>query len=119
MPRFFIPHIDADKQEAAYAELAQMVGTVTANLERRVYSIVWTHDNVEWTATVGEQLRGIATIVQGRGRDKRERRVPRSTDDTVLAIFEGVPFLIAHDNKSRIWNVPILAGEPITVVRFD
>jgi hypothetical protein len=36
----------------------------------------------------------------------------------VLAIFPGNPGLIAHDNKSRMWNLPILTGESWNIVRF-
>lgn len=119
MPAFFIPNVGPEAQEDRYQELAKAVGAAAADPTRRIYSMTWTHDRVVWTATVGEQLRGIATIERGRGRNKTYQEVPRYSDDTVLAIFASVPFLIAHDGKSRYWNWPILAGEPSRVVYFD
>ena len=119
MPAFFIPNVDPEKQEERYRELAHNVGAVAADPARRIYSMTWKHDGVVWTATVGEQIRGIATIVKGRGRDKTYREVPRSTNETVWAIFAHVPFLIAHDGAGRYWNWPILAGEPSRIVYFD
>jgi hypothetical protein len=118
MPSFFVPMVDADQQEAAYGDLADFAGMAIQPPDRRVFSITWTHDGVEWTATVGEQLSGTETVTKGRGRDRRYFQVPRHTTDTVLAIFEGVPFRIMHDNRSRIWNLPIYAGKPSRVVNF-
>lgn len=81
--------------------------------------MTWRHDGVVWTATVGETLRGVAIVTTGRGRDRQEREVPRSTADTVLGIFPGSPGLIAHDNKSKYWNFPILTGQALSIVPFD
>ena len=119
MTAFFVPLVDAEDQERVYDRLAQMAGTGAPQLENRIYSITWKHGRVEWTATVGEQLTGMELIVKGRGRQQRTFEVPRSSVDTVLAIFPGVPFLIAHDGRSGIWNQPILAGNPSRVVRFS
>lgn len=119
MPGFFIPNVEPEKQEDRYQELAKKVGATAADPARRIYSMAWKHDGVVWTATVGEELRGIATIEKGRGRNKTYREVPRYTNDMVWAIFAGVPFLIAHDGASRVWNWPIMAGEPSQVVYFD
>jgi len=119
MPQFFIPQVEPDKWEEAYQQIAAFIGAAAAPDGSRIYSITWKHDNAVWTATVGEQLRGVATISKGRGRDRREITAPRSSDDTVLAIFRGVPFLIAHDNRSRRWNLPILAGNPSAIVPFS
>lgn len=118
MARFFVPQVDADKQEEAYGEIAAFVGAAKPDAGRRVRSITWTHNRVRWTATVGEQLRGVETVVTGRGRQKREREVPRHTSDTVLAIFPGSTFMIAHDNHSRVWNLPIYAN-PTSVEPFE
>lgn len=119
MPKFFVPFIEPEKQEDAYRLFAEMCGTWPRPFNERTYSIVWRHDGVIWTATVGETLRGIETISTGKGRNRLEREVPRSSDDTVLAIFSGHPGLIAHDNKSKRWNLPILTGEALNLVRFD
>ena len=119
MTQFFVPFVGPEDQEVTYTELAELVGAGVAQPSQRIFSITWKHNGVEWVAKVGEQLRGEAWVTQGRGRNKREVRVAHSSSDTVLAIFEGYPFLIAHDNNSRQWNLPILAGNPHTVVRFE
>lgn len=119
MPEFFIPFVEAENQEEAYRQIAAHIGAAPRALGDRIYSMTWRHDGVVWTATVGETLKGTATVTTGRGRDRREREVPRSTNDTVLAIFPGSPGLIAHDGKSGYWNMPILTGEPLGMVRFD
>ncbi|GBH30618.1 hypothetical protein [Sphingobium xenophagum] len=119
MPAFFVPKCDAEKQDEQYVEWAQKVHGGVAAPDRRIYSITWRADGVEWTATVGEELRGVETITKGRGRMKREMTVPRHTNDTVLAIYEGDPFIIVHDSASRTWNWPIYAGRPSSVVRFS
>jgi len=36
-----------------------------------------------------------------------------------LAIFPGNPGLIAHDCKSKYWNLPILTGAALDLVRFE
>ena len=108
----------ADKQEEAYEQIARFIGADPRAVDDRIYSMTWRHNRTVWIATVGEKLRGIETVVAGRGRDKREREVPCHSDDTVLAIFPGNPGLIAHDNKSRMWNLPILTGESWNIVRF-
>lgn len=119
MPGFFVPYVKADKQEAAYEQIARYIGAVPQAAADRVYSMTWRHNRTIWTATVGERLRGSETVVTGRGRDKREREMPRYSDDTVLAIFPGNPGLIAHDNKSRTWNLPILTGASWHIVKFS
>ena len=118
MPEFFVPMIDPDMQDDAYREMAALFGGNPAEPGARIRSITWKHNSTVWTATVGEELRGTETIVKGRGRDKRYLEVPRSTNDTVLAIFAGAPYVIVHDNKSRIWNQPIYAGNPSRVATF-
>lgn len=118
MPAFFVPKCDPDKQEETYVDWAKAVNGGVADPDRRIYSITWRHDGIEWTATVGEQLRGTETITKGRGRMKKEITVPRHSSDTVLAIYEGDPFMIVHDSNSRTWNWPIYAGRPSSVVRF-
>lgn len=119
MPAFFVPAVEPDKQEDAYQQLAALVGAVALPAGQRIYSVSWRHDGVTWTATVGETIKGIATVTKGRGRTARDLQVPRGTADTVLAIFPGRPGLIAHDGKSGYWNMPILTGEPLTTARFD
>lgn len=111
--------VEPEKQEEAYAEIAQFIGAGAHAPGQRIYAMTWMHNGVEWTATVGDTLRGTETKKIGRGRAATYQDIPRRTDDTVLAIYSGAPYMIAHDNKSRYWNLPILAGEPSRVVMFD
>lgn len=118
MTEFSVPMIEPDKQEEMYGAFAQLAGSSALGPGKRIRSITWKHDGVIWTATVGEQFRGTETKQIGRGRSTTYREVPRSTSDTVLAIFPGHPYKIVHDNKSRYWNLPIYAGDPTQVVLF-
>ena len=119
MPDFFVPRVDTNEQEDAYKQLADFVGVASLDPARRIYSMTWKHDGVEWTAVVGEELRGTETKKIGKGRKATYREVPRGTNDTVLAVFSGVPHRIVHDNKSGYWNMPIYAGEPSRVEYFE
>lgn len=119
MAKFFVPVVDEAKQEEFYFAFAAMAGSEPHAPNRRICSITWHHDGVVWTAVVGEHLRGIETVVKGRGRQKQHLERPRHTSDTVLAIFSGAPFKVVHDNHSRYWNLPIYAGEPTRVEYFD
>jgi hypothetical protein len=116
---FFVPNAEPQDQEQAYLELTSWVNAAVPGPTNRVYSITWKHDGTEWTATVGKQLNGTQTITKGRGRQQRTMTVPRSSSDTVLAIFLGVPFIIVHDDRSRTWNQPIYAGSPSRIVHFS
>jgi len=119
MPSFFVPFAQDDRQEEMYAACAELAGIAPRPLNERVYSMVWRHDGVRWTATVGETLRGTETVTTGRGRNRQEREVHRSTEDTVMAIFPGTPGFIVHDNKSKRWNLPIFTGQAISIALFD
>jgi hypothetical protein len=119
MPGFFVPFVEADVQEEAYKEIADYIGASPRAPADRVYSMTWRHHRTVWTATVGETLRGVETVTTGRGRTRQQREVPRHSNDTVLAIFPGNPGLIAHDNRSRSWNMPILTGEAWNIVKFN
>ena len=119
MAKFFVPKIGDVDPEEAYTAFAQLAGAGVPGPEHRVCSITWKHDGVVWAATVGEELRGVETVVKGRGRDKKYLERPRHTSDTVLAILSGAPFRIVHDNHSKIWNLPIYTGEPSHVEYFE
>src|SRR5579875_2980020 len=77
---FFVPpeHPDftPEQQEAAYAEFAAMCRRPVPESDKRIYSITYVHDGEEWTATVGEPLRGVRyKTVRSHGQ-KREQRTP-------------------------------------------
>jgi hypothetical protein len=119
LPSFFIPHATAENQEGVYTEFAKMCNREPRPLGERIYSIDFTHDGVECTATVGEQLRGTRTMTT-RG---RERTTQLSDPATILAIFPGDPYLVVTDaaplgKVQSKWVNPFLAGRPKRVVRF-
>ena len=58
-PAFFVPVATSDNQESVYAEFAKMCRVPAPPMLERIYSITYTHDGEEWTATVGKQLQGI------------------------------------------------------------
>ena len=90
--------------------------------ERRIYSITFVHDGEEWTATVGEQLRGIKHRVTRSKGQQLERTTPISDAAMVLAIFPGAPYIVVTDKginqKYSKWENPFMAGSPVTVKYF-
>jgi hypothetical protein len=118
-PQFFVPNVAEDHQERAYETLAKACGQRAVAPDQRIYSIVYIHDGVRWTATVGQQLHGTKTTIM-RG---RERRAPRSDSATVLAIFQGNPYRVVTSappfgNTRSEWANPFMAGQPEQVTLF-
>ena len=114
MPSFFVPEIAPENQEAEYKELAKWCSRAAPNMGDRIYSITFVHNGEEWTATVGEALRG------------KNIKTSRSVLDpaTVLAIFPSVPYMVVTNSRinpniiSR-WENPFMAGKPSQVIYFD
>jgi hypothetical protein len=125
-PQFFVPApAKPDKQESAYAEFAKWCGRAVPGPESRIYSITFVHDGEEWTATVSESLRG-KRIRSTRSRGvKVEREQPVSDPAVVLAIFEGLPYMVVTNhrlggrNVGSAWENPFLAGQPKSVTYFS
>lgn len=122
--RFFLPSVSADKQEEVYSTLAKSVDCPVPSKKTRIYSITFRHDGDEWTATVGETLRG-HTIADPSARAKN-RRIERQLGDSavVLAIFPGDPYCVFTDRgysagSRSAWENPFMAGRPSSVVYFD
>jgi len=120
-PKFFVPEpAKSDKQEETYAEFARMAGREIP--ERRIYSITFVHDGEEWTATVGEQLRGIKRRMTRSKGQRIERTTSISDTAIVLAIFQGTPYIVVTDKgisqKYSKWENPFMAGSPIAVKYF-
>ena len=102
-------------------------GTRTRRPTDRICAIAWVSNDEEWTATVGEKLRGIVRVLS------RSKRPYRQTDESVkhlsdnamvLAIFESSPFKIVTNARPMTevaseWNIPLLVGAPLSVTRFD
>lgn len=124
-PPFFVPAATTDNQESVYAEFARWCGRPVPSPERRIYSITFVHDGEEWTATVGEALRGKRfRTTRSRGM-KIEREQPVSDPAIVLAIFPGIPYIVVTNhriggrNVGSRWENPFFAGEPDSVTFFS
>lgn len=122
-PEFFVPKAEPGEQESAYVELAAWAQRQVPPAKDRVYSITFEHDGVEWTATVGERLKG-HTIANPRARAKMRRiERPRGDSATVLAIFAGPPYIVVTDGGaitggSTAWANPFMAGQPTSATHF-
>ena len=124
MPRFFIPTQSADAQESVYAQLAKSVSSAPPASGKRIYSIRFRHNGVDWTATVGEILAGTRTKTVGHGISRREVSSPVTDAALVIAIFSGNPFFVFTDSglaqSSRSgWQNPFMAGIPDAVSYFQ
>src|SRR6267143_4823594 len=98
-PSFFVPAATPDNQESVYAGFAEWCQRPVSPLERRIYSITYVHDGDEWTATVGEALRGIRYRTS-RSKGKKIERTNQIGDPAiVLAIFPGVPFKVVTNHR--------------------
>ena len=123
-PSFFLPAATPDNQESVYSDLAQWCHRSVPSLDRRIYSITYTHDGEEWTATVGERLHGTRRRTT-RSRGKRIEQVqPVSDPAIVLAIFPGDPFVVVTNhriggNVGSAWENPFFAGRPSSVTYFS
>jgi hypothetical protein len=57
-PPFFVPGVDSDKAEEAFAVLAKFAGCSAPPPDKRVWRIEWVHDGERWTAEVGKPMHG-------------------------------------------------------------
>jgi hypothetical protein len=123
MPKFFIPNQPIEAHEKLYTELAQLAHAA-AEPSKRIFSIRFRHDGVDWTATVGHALVGSKIKILGRGMNKRKVTQPVSDSAMVLAIFRGNPFIVhtdsglSHGSRSE-WCNPFMAGIPSSVTYFE
>jgi hypothetical protein len=122
-PAFFVPAATPDNEEEVYREFARWCHRSVPERHRRIYSIRYTHDGEEWTATVGQPLRGTrykTTRVRGQ---KIERAQPVADPAIVLAIFAEEPFMVVTNhriggNVGSRWENPFMAGRPDFVTYF-
>jgi hypothetical protein len=123
---FFIPGLEPEQYEDTLASLAEICTKIMGrevavpDPTQRVRSITWVHNGTEWTAEVGQMLRGERTeLRQVRGR--RTELARRLSDPAkVLVIFPGDPTLVFHDGAAgTAWEQPFLAGIPRSIRRFD
>lgn len=123
-PPFFIPRVSPESQEDVYSGFAESIGHPTPELGRRVFSIVFRHDGVEWTATVGQVLHGTRHKARRHRGVAYEHTSPVSDSATVLAVFAGNPYFVFTDSGLAVgsissWVNPFMAGRPIRTVHFS
>lgn len=110
-PKFFVPAgADPDKYEEVFEALAGLHGFKPTPADRRIYSISFVHDGEEWTATVGERLRGVR-LPNRRSRSKKPYYPqPLSDQAVVMAIFPGDPHKVLTDGaRGSKWANPFMA----------
>ncbi len=128
MTAFFVPKWadeDPRNDEERYAALAKLDGCVALEPHERIESITWIHDGEEWTATVGQQLRGHKSRQARRNGKQVEVKDPRHDGATVLAIMAGRSTMVITNlglvaGVRSAWVNPLMAGDrPKRIVRFD
>ena len=123
-PAFFVPAATVDKQESVYAELAEFGRSFVAPIQQRIYSITYTHEGDEWTATVGESLIGVRYQTSRIKGVKIDRKQHLGDPAIVLAIFAGHPYIVVTNhrlagNVGSRWENPFMAGRPTSITYFQ
>ena len=110
-PRFFLPYLSRESEEASFAHLAQQCERAVPAPGARVCSISFERSGITWIARVGERLRGRKPIrfkrkETGQWRDIRDTAL-------VLAIFPGEPYIVvtypggnSHFRGNRLYATP-------------
>ena len=109
--QFAVPGVKPDSVESEYAALASACGRTVPPPQKRVYSIEFRHNGIDWVATVGKPLSG----------SRRSGQITTPVRDTavVRAIFSGTPYYVTTDGDYRsFWESPFMAGQPSKVVYF-
>jgi hypothetical protein len=129
VPSFFVPFArTADVAEETYRSLAEWCGArVPEDPTDRICAITWVSNREEWTATVGDELRGIVRErIRSTGPYRQMYESVKHLRDnaTVLAIFEGSRFKIVTNARpmtevSSAWDNPLLVDATLYVMRFD
>jgi hypothetical protein len=115
MPAFFLPRCSHDSQEGVYARIAETCHREVPPIRRRIYSIVFEHDDIVWTATVGEHLRGRKSVWV-RGKETVEWNI---TDPAlIVAIFPRVPYCVVTYSSGKSHFEPIFYASPIQIELF-
>jgi hypothetical protein len=99
MSEFFVPDAEPSGCEATYAALAEVAGVAVPAPGKRIQSITFRQDGIDWVAEVGQSIRGQET--ERRRRKAGTVGVRECYEDTaiVLAIFPGDPIRIVTDSK--------------------
>ncbi len=122
-PPFFVPAATPDTQESVYTSFAAWCRCPVPSSDRRIYSIRYITKGTEWTATVGESLRGRRYVTTRSGGQKNEQVQYVSDPAIVLAIFEGAPFMVVTNHGiprgvGSAWANPFMAGQPKSITYF-
>jgi hypothetical protein len=118
-PVFFLPGVKPNDEEKFYAQCAEACGCAVPSADKRIYSISFTHDSEEWTATVGEELRGISRKTVRRRGQRVEQTTSRSDPATVVAIFASAPYQVVTNGYRTRWANPFYVGKPNSVTYFS
>lgn len=124
IPVFFVSIETKENQEEVYSNFAKLCGRPVPKEGERIYSITYIHNSEEWTATVGEPLRGIRhRTSRSRGR-RVEETVQLSDRAIVLAIFPGPPYVVVTNHQivkdvSSTWENPFFVGQPKSILYFS
>lgn len=126
MTKFHVPYVPEhpDGPEALHATLAAGATCPTPAPDRRIESMTFMHDGVEWTATVGQQLRGVKTVKRRRQGRTVEVKEPQSDRANVVAIFAGAPYRVWLDapplgiNRTAWMNPFMATNDPTRVIYF-
>jgi hypothetical protein len=110
--------------EELHATLAKACGVPVPAANRRISSMIFVHDGIEYTSTVGRRLQGVNTRARkSRGREFYDR-VPDGP--IVVAIFAGSPYMVWLDAKPLSsqstggWMNPFMAtNDPRNATYFD
>jgi hypothetical protein len=116
MPGFFLPLCPSEFEEDSYAYLAKSCDRRVPPIGRRIYSISFEDDDIVWTATVGEYLRGRKSV-----KVKNKETVQWQIDDPalILAIFPRVPYCIVTYSKGKSHFGQIFYATPRQVELFS
>lgn len=93
LPAFFLPFLQSDFQESAYAHLARKCNRPVPAAGARIFSVSFELNGFIWIARVGECLKGNRP-----GQMRHGTRGRRSEDPAmVVAIFPGAPYCVVTD----------------------
>ena len=123
-PVFFVPLELEENQEKIYTNLAKFCDRDVPEDGKRIYSITYVHNSEKWTATVGENLKGIPHR-KSKSRNQSFGKNTQLFDKAiVLAIFPGSPYVVVTNhritkNVGSMWENPFYVGSPKNTVYFS
>ena len=119
----FVPRSYPGEHRTGVRVPSEDVPRSVPDVTKRIYSIRYTHDGAEWTATVGEELRGTRTRKRPRKEQVVEVTEQLSDPATVLAIFAGSPYMVTTNARlagaRSAWENPFMTGQPNSITYFD